>query len=310
MIYVLHHADSDGRFGAHAAWKGFLKTFVRKEQIEKNVRFIEVQYGQVFPIPFKELTKQDAIYIVDFSYAREILDQVYELVNYLIVLDHHETAEKQLAGAPYAIFDKTKSGALIAWEFFHPTVPAPKVCKLVNDYDLWKKEYEPETSAFEAWIQFEKPGQDWSHWNKLTWDPEYLSQVIMKGSVLHAQNCGVVESFIKNTGNYVIGFKAFNAENIDRVDGYTYAVYNGNTILRNEIAEALYTKYDLDLTIQWRVRGNEFLFSVRATRPEKKKASDFCAEFPKGGGNPKAGGFALPLDEGFALVKELMEGKN
>jgi oligoribonuclease NrnB/cAMP/cGMP phosphodiesterase (DHH superfamily) len=299
MIYVLHHMDSDGRFGGYAAWRYLVLQFSSKELVKEKVRFIEVQYGQKFPIEFDQLTKEDVIYIIDFSYDRVILDQVYELVGgSLTVLDHHRSAELQLAGTPYGHFDKTKSGALIAWNYFFPTTSAPYACVLVNDYDLWLKEHEPNTAAFEAWLNFEKVGQDWEQWQRLSFDMHYLFKALEKGKVLHAQNMSIVDAFVKNRGNYVIGTNTGLK--------YTYAVYNGNTILRNEIAEALYTKYKLDLTIQWRVRGEEFLFSVRATNPEKISADEFCAQFGKGGGNPKAGGFALPLDEGFALIKSLM----
>lgn len=305
MIYVLHHMDSDGRFGGHAAWRYFVEKFQTKDLNDKVV-FKEVQYGQSFPIEYSDLTEKDEVYIIDFSYSRVILDEVYPRVEKLVVLDHHETAEEQLRGTPYGHFDKTKSGALIAWNYFFPDEEAPFVCLLVNDYDLWQKQYEPDTSAFEAWLQFERIGQDWEHWHKLATDVNYLREVVHgKGKVLHEQNVSIVDAFVKNKGNYFISNKGVLKNK--PVPFYRYVVYNGNTILRNEIAEELYTKFDLDITVQWRLRGDRFLFSVRAPNPEKVSASQFCSQFADGGGNPKAGGFALPMDEGYALIKFLME---
>lgn len=307
MIYVLHHADSDGRFGGFAAWKRLTYKITSKEDIEASTRFIEVQYGQDFPVPIEKLTKEDTVYIIDFSYSREILDEVYAIVGKLIVLDHHDSAEKQLAGTPYGFFDKTKSGALIAWEYFHPSAPVPQVCLLVNDYDLWKKEFGDDSTILEAWLQHERIGQDWFKWNKLTYNSGYLFEAMQKGRILHEHNTSIVNSFVKNEENYVIR-DLFSIDDHNTTN-HRYAIYNGNSILRNEIAEALYTKHNLDLTIQWRVRANKIVFSVRAPNPEKIAAHDFCADVLNGGGNPKAAGAGLTLAEGFDVIQKLMTGR-
>ena len=45
------------------------------------------------------------IVIVDFSYARPILETIAQSAASLVVLDHHITAEQTLADLPYAYFD-------------------------------------------------------------------------------------------------------------------------------------------------------------------------------------------------------------
>ena len=54
----------------------------------------------------------------------------------LLVLDHHITAEKALAGLPYAYFDLKKSGAVLAWEWAHDH-PVPWILEYIQDKDLW-----------------------------------------------------------------------------------------------------------------------------------------------------------------------------
>ena len=54
----------------------------------------------------------------------------------LLVLDHHITAEKALAGLPYAYFDMKKSGAVLAWEWAHDH-PVPWLLDYIQDKDLW-----------------------------------------------------------------------------------------------------------------------------------------------------------------------------
>lgn len=130
-IHILSHADSDGRFAAYCAF-----THCAERGLSDKLKMHEVQYGQPVPINIAELTKLDAVYILDFSYSREILESINEKVGVLVVLDHHKTAEAHLLGLPYAHFDMTKSGALLAWEYFFPDEEPPMPCLYVNDRDL------------------------------------------------------------------------------------------------------------------------------------------------------------------------------
>ena len=111
--YVLHHDDNDGYCSALAAYTVFKDRAIYKA----------VQYGQDFPdFPF---SKEDEVYIVDFSYSREVLESVNQHVGKLQVIDHHDTAMEQLQGLPYALFDMSKSGAELSWEYFNPGIEVP-----------------------------------------------------------------------------------------------------------------------------------------------------------------------------------------
>jgi oligoribonuclease NrnB/cAMP/cGMP phosphodiesterase (DHH superfamily) len=76
--------------------------------------------------------------MVDFSYPREVLLSLKEQVGDLYVIDHHKTAEAELAGLPFAHFDMRHSGASLAWSYFFPLKPVPKLLQYVEDSDLWQ----------------------------------------------------------------------------------------------------------------------------------------------------------------------------
>lgn len=76
--------------------------------------------------------------ILDFSYDRDVLEEMAAKAIELIVLDHHVEAEKKLAGLPYVTFDMQRSGAMMSWEFFHPSEAPPWIIQYVQDRDLWK----------------------------------------------------------------------------------------------------------------------------------------------------------------------------
>ena len=80
---ILYHAGCDDGFGAaYAIW---LKHGSQAE-------YIPVQYGQDFPA----VSPGEAVYVVDFSYPRDILHSLGEKCD-LIVLEHHKTAMDELA---------------------------------------------------------------------------------------------------------------------------------------------------------------------------------------------------------------------
>jgi oligoribonuclease NrnB/cAMP/cGMP phosphodiesterase (DHH superfamily) len=119
---VLYHAEcADGFGAAWALWKRF-----------PSARFIPVKHG--FPPPDGLADRR--IVIADFSYSRETLEAMVRDAASLLVLDHHITAERALAGLPFAYFDQKKSGAMLAWEWAHQT-PAPWLLQYIQDKDLW-----------------------------------------------------------------------------------------------------------------------------------------------------------------------------
>jgi uncharacterized protein len=119
---VLYHAEcSDGFGAAWAIWKRF-----------PDARFLPVKHGH----PPPDGLQSQRVVIVDFSYSRPVLEAMATETKELLVLDHHITAEKALAGLPYAYFDQTKSGAVLAWEWAHGSA-APWLLKYIQDKDLW-----------------------------------------------------------------------------------------------------------------------------------------------------------------------------
>lgn len=296
-IYILSHADSDGRFAAFAAYKHFLG-----QGKASQLKFTEVQYNQPFPIDIDSLTKEDRVYILDFAYDREIMDRVCASVGKLVVLDHHETSKDKLIGAEYATFDMTKSGALLGWEYFFPNIDPPFLCRLVDDYDLHTWKYTNHTAALEAWLRYDRIGQDWSRWERLCSDKEYLNEALMKGAVVVDINESVIQSFLR-TPNNVIFNSFFSDEACRKIN---YAIFNGMHHLRNEISSTIYEKNDVDMVIGWSVRGKEVIFSVRSPKDRTNFSAKRFAESYGGGGHDNASAFGLPLDKGLELVKHLM----
>lgn len=100
-----------------------------------DVQTVAVDYGDPAPL---DVAGADRIYIVDFSYPTEVLDEMAAQVDEVVVLDHHETARPYIEGRPGSEFDMDRSGAGITWDYFHPDLARPALVDYVEDRDLWR----------------------------------------------------------------------------------------------------------------------------------------------------------------------------
>jgi hypothetical protein len=105
------------------------------------------QYGQN---PVKPDVKGKNVLIADFSFDRETLLAMEKEANSLVLIDHHESAEKELTGLDFCIFDKTHSGAVLTFQFLFPFREVPLMLKYIEDRDIWKWEqsFSKEVNAY------------------------------------------------------------------------------------------------------------------------------------------------------------------
>lgn len=164
VTHVLYHAECPDGFGAaYAAWK----------VLQDRAVYLPVAHGQ----PPPELPANAHVAIVDFSYQREVILKIKEQVADLVVLDHHATAQDELVGLSWAEFDMNKSGARLAWEFWHPDEDLPPLLAYVEDKDLWL--WRLEQSA-EVSIALHSYPMDFAVWDGLDLDHLKLEGVALR----------------------------------------------------------------------------------------------------------------------------------
>jgi hypothetical protein len=116
----------------------------------------------------------DLVAFVDIAPRNPVLRELGELAARVIVLDHHVSARDRFYSDPdlsdrlsaeghLVRFDLNHSGAVLAWQHFHPDVPPPDLLRYVEDQDLWnwKLPHSEEVNAaigsypreFEVWEQ-------------------------------------------------------------------------------------------------------------------------------------------------------------
>jgi len=175
---VLYHGRNcpDGFGAALAAWLYY----------GEGAEYLGLDHGDVSTLDDLPPVAGRAVYILDFSFSAEVLHAIEERATKLVMLDHHKSAAEKLTGfacrCGVVHFDMNKSGARLAWEFFHPTQPVPPLLQYIEDRDIWKWEF-PESAGFLSALDMEP--QTFVRWHEIAaFTPEQLTQFMARGAAM------------------------------------------------------------------------------------------------------------------------------
>ena len=269
--HVLYHAHcADGFGAAYAAWLALG---------DADVVYLPVSYGEALP----EIADGSRVYILDFSYSREVLEQLAGRTT-LRVIDHHKTAAEALEGLDCATFDLSKSGAILTWEHFQGTGlclgEAPALLRYVQDRDLWKWEL-PHSRAYSAALALHpKTFQEWFWLSGLA-----VKAVAIEGAVVLRYQRQLVES---------IADRAVWRE----LNGHDVPMAN-TPVLISEVCEELLVRHPSARFAANYFRApakvdptrSDFVYSLRS-RPDFD-VSAIARQYDGGGGHAQAAGFTL-----------------
>lgn len=171
-IVIIYHADCRDGFGAaYAAWKKF----------GDNASYIPSKAGDE-ELPAGLTDKE--IYIVDYSYKKETLQQLLDTNKSVVVIDHHQTAQETVKSFSQNIFDNDHSGAVLAWQHFHPDTTVPPLLEYVEDHDLWRFAL-PENREFNVALgEYPMTFESWDNLIADLKNTDNLINFIAKGSLL------------------------------------------------------------------------------------------------------------------------------
>jgi oligoribonuclease NrnB/cAMP/cGMP phosphodiesterase (DHH superfamily) len=126
---------------------------------------------------------------LDFSFDNSTTKKMIEEAAGLLVIDHHKSAMVELHDISNTHFDMTKSGAMLAWEWFHPGKEPPKFIQYIQDRDLWKWEL-PYSSEFAA--AFDMVPFEFEEFEKYE-DDSVFDDAVKRGSYILAYSKTVVK---------------------------------------------------------------------------------------------------------------------
>lgn len=292
MIYVLHDDDADG-FGS---------CFAAQLKFGPDATYIPVNRGDPPP------TMPDAseIFILDFSYSRAVMESLAHGAK-ITLIDHHASAQEELAGLPYCHFDTSKSAAVLSWEYFQPEQPVPLFFKYIQGADLWAWQL-PHSQEIHCAV--ESHPLDFQTWKNISGisaptrcfelEMECINNLIREGEICLRYADQQIQQMLDsaNQAVFVMGDPAYVSFDPDEAqqgeDRYTVPVINAS-VLKSEACnqllernpDAKFAAYYHDMPHnrrQWGLRSRDG-FDV----------SQIAKRF-SGGGHPKSAGFQTAHD--------------
>lgn len=134
------------------------------------------------------------VYLVDFSYKREVVEEIINVAKMVFLIDHHKTAiedlrcfydathpawEERFLGKFYAYTDLERSGAMLAWDFIHNSafnqhgheqgpgdpfyIKPPVLLEHVQDRDLWRFKLDGTRPIQAAVFSYEYTFENWDY---------------------------------------------------------------------------------------------------------------------------------------------------
>lgn len=284
---ILYHANClDGIMSASIVYKYLKECDISPEEM----RFTPVRYQEALP----QLTPNALVYIVDFSYAREVILDL-QSKHEVIIYDHHKTAQEQLLGLRNAFFDLKESGASLTWKQLFPDQPVPYTVQMIRDRDLWLWQL-PDTKPFTEAVY------NLLNMDVITW------QRLLTTNCQDEDNLGQVLSDLINQGNVITKV----AEN--QVQKQLQNVYWSKLPLHNDLipminsghlisetCQAMYTKFtQAPYVAMWTMKDDKVFVSLRSS-PTGADVSE-VAKVYAGGGHSKSAGFTTTVKQWFNKV--------
>lgn len=269
---VLYHANCPD---------GFCAAWAAHNSLKDNAEYLPVQYGTEPP----DTSGRDVV-IVDFSYKRPVMASIIESCNSLVVLDHHKTAEKELAGLGDGNdkcriwYDMDRSGARMAWDYFCPDRPVPWVVDYVEDRDLWRWKL-GHSREISAAIASRPLAFEWFYeYAGIHRDTEEFRRLVDEGAAILRYQETVIESAVKNASEIELA-------------GHKVLTVN-TTVLFSEVAGRLAEGRPFGATYFIRSDGKR-QWSLRS-RDGGVDVSEIAKMFG-GGGHRNAAGFEDSFDK-------------
>ncbi|MDD4944578.1 DHHA1 domain-containing protein [Rhodoferax sp.] len=283
---ILYHGRScpDGFAAALAAWLYF----------SGKAEFVALDHGDVKSVD--DLPKLDgrAVYILDFSFADDILRVIDARAAKLVMLDHHLSAAEKLTGfqcrCGVVHFDMKKSGARLAWEFFHPQQSVPDLVRFVEDRDIWVWQY-PQSAGFLAALDMEP--MDFARWQAIAnFDAAELASYIARGQAMDEKFTKLAQDMLEHAQALV-----FN--------GITGVMVNAPSAFHSLVGDML-SKQSGTFALMWTVDKKGVVKCGLRSR------SGFSciplAASLGGGGHAQACGFKLPAQRLPELLSGVLNG--
>ncbi len=267
IVILYHKGCADGFSAAWAAWKKFKDT----------ATYIPVAHDEpALPL------KNKIIYMLDFTYPPKLLQALIKNNVQVTSIDHHETREYETKMTQQGVYNVQHSGAVLAWNYFHPKKSVPILLKHIEDIDLWRLKL-PNTRPLLSYISLLPFTFDiWDRLAKNVQNSSSRRKLIAQGNMILTYENIIINRILSDSAELVefAGYK-------------TYAV--NSIVYKSELGNALYKKLP-PMGIVWKQKDGKIKISLRSDG--SVDVGKIAARYG-GGGHLQAAAFFIKANQKF-----------
>lgn len=283
-IILFHYPCQDG---LASAW--VVHRYMYELQYEKQIELYPIQYGKI--INLDRLTNKRVIFC-DYAPSKEVLDQIEKVTKKITILDHHISSQKALVDKPYAIFDMTKSGVGLTWEYFFPDKQMPKFIQMIQDRDIWTWKIE-NSREFTSGFTTVCSGIEMYDFNELF---QLFNELYDEDNLKKFRFYIKIGSIINNSVMLKCKYMAIeHLKKINNYKGYNVCIVNCSSDLSSDLGNILASSETVDFAALWRYNHTKEEYYVSLRSNNKVDVSLIAKEFG-GGGHKNASGFATKIN--------------
>lgn len=273
-IVVIYHAHCQDGFGsAFAAYKKF----------GDKASYIPCS-DRVVP-PEGLIDKE--VYILDFSYPKEVLLELERVNKRLIIIDHHISAEEAVNSVKEHIFSKDHSASHLSWKYFVDE-NVPFLIDMLEVIDLAKDEHDAKANLITYILSKPYTFEAYEDLLNTLNDAEKLKEAELFGKAEHDYLELIVGAIIDDPD-----FVVFEGYTVPCVN--MYLPINEKSIALRE----LYNKYP---PFAMSYRFDKGLVKVSLRGNGEVDLTVLAGKYG-GGGHRNSSGFVLPIDFPLPFVK-------
>lgn len=262
-VILYHGGCPDGFGGAYAAWKKF----------GDAAEYIPLRHQK----PAPEGLADAHLYFIDFCFPKDQMDELEKIAGSLTVLDHHEGVRTIVESMPEHVYDVARSGATIAWSYFHLDIPVPLFLKYVQDGDLYKFELDESRPLLAYLYSYPFEFGIWDTLCAEVEDDAKRAEMVRRGEVFKEHSDALIRNLAERAK--LVRFEGYECYFVSSISALTSDL--GNFLARKQGPMALAVQARPD-GIRVSLRGDG---SVDVAKIAQKYG---------GNGHPNSSAFSLP----------------
>lgn len=262
IVVIYHGKCPDGFGGAWAAWKKF----------GAKAAYFAARDRSAPPVPLKN----KVVYIIDYTYDAPIIKKLIRDNIRVTAIDHHVSQKEATMLTEKYSYDVKRSGAPLAWEYFHPGKKVPMLLRYVEDRDIWKWKV---PHAREMLMLIDLAPYDFKAWSRLARDiddPRTHTTYLKKGALLELQYRSLYEKLLPNA-------------ELVKFAGHTIYALNCPYYFADDLGHELAVK-TRSFALLWNESGGRIRCSLRSAG--KIDVAKIAKKYG-GGGHKQSSGFSF-----------------